>query len=209
MEVVVSLNKPSRFKYQTVGVICDINDLLNEGFDIEGLMYDDNWTVKRFLNGFRFKINERIITLFNMLELDLELLNKKIKNISRTDFKFVLLTYAILKNYKTIIFDHMDLNMSHKDKKKLLNFIRKIKNDELSFIFLSTNMEFLYKVSDHLIIFNEGKIVYDDLIENVYNESIIDSKIIKFINLANNKGANLTYTFDRKELLKDIYRSVM
>jgi len=209
MEVVVSLNKPSRFKYQTVGVIGDINDLLNEGFDIEGLMYDDNWTVKRFLNGFRFKINERIITLFNMLELDLELLNKKIKNISRTDFKFVLLTYAILKNYKTIIFDHMDLNMSHKDKKKLLNFIRKIKNDELSFIFLSTNMEFLYKVSDHLIIFNEGKIVYDDLIENVYNESIIDSKIIKFINLANNRGANLTYTFDRKELLKDIYRSVM
>ena len=209
MEVVVSLNKPSRFKYQTVGVIGDINDLLNEGFDIEGLMYDDNWTVKRFFNGFRFKINERIITLFNMLELDLELLNKKIKNISRTDFKFVLLTYAILKNYKTIIFDHMDLNMSHKDKKKLLNFIRKIKNDELSFIFLSTNMEFLYKVSDHLIIFNEGKIVYDDLIENVYNESIIDSKIIKFINLANNKGANLTYTFDRKELLKDIYRSVM
>ncbi len=209
MEVVVSLNKPSRFKYQTVGVIGDINDLLNEGFDIEGLMYDDNWTVKRFLNGFRFKINERIITLFNMLELDLELLNKKIKNISRTDFKFVLLTYAILKNYKTIIFDHMDLNMSHKDKKKLLNFIRKIKNDELSFIFLSTNMEFLYKVSDHLIIFNEGKIVYDDLIVNVYNESIIDSKIIKFINLANNKGANLTYTFDRKELLKDIYRSVM
>lgn len=209
MEVVVSLNKPSRFKYQTVGVIGDINDLLNEGFDIEGLMYDDNWTVKRFLNGFRFKINERIITLFNMLELDLELLNKKIKNISRTDFKFVLLTYAILKNYKTIIFDHMDLNMSHKDKKKLLNFIRKIKNAELSFIFLSTNMEFLYKVSDHLIIFNEGKIVYDDLIENVYNESIIDSKIIKFINLANNRGANLTYTFDRKELLKDIYRSVM
>lgn len=209
MEVVVSLNKPSRFKYQTVGVIGDINDLLNEGFDIEGLMYDDNWTVKRFLNGFRFKINERIITLFNMLELDLELLNKKIKNISRTDFKFVLLTYAILKNYKTIIFDHMDLNMSHKDKKKLLNFIRKIKNAELSFVFLSTNMEFLYKVSDHLIIFNEGKIVYDDLIENVYNESIIDSKIIKFINLANNKGANLTYTFDRKELLKDIYRSVM
>ena len=209
MEVVVSLNKPSRFKYQTVGVIGDINDLLNEGFDIEGLMYDDNWTVKRFLNGFHFKINERIITLFNMLELDLDLLNKKIKNISKTDFKFVLLTFAILKNYKTIVFDHMDLNISHKDRKKLLSFIRKIKNDELTFIFLSTNMELLYKASDHLIIFDEGKIVYDDLIDDAYNESIIDSKIIKFINLANKKGANLIYTFDRKELLKDIYRSVM
>ena len=54
MEVVVSLNKPSRFKYQTVGVIGDINDLLNEGFDIEGLMYDDNWTVKKIFKWLSF-----------------------------------------------------------------------------------------------------------------------------------------------------------
>ena len=33
-------------------------------------------------------------------------------------------------------------------------------------------------------------------------------EIIKFINLANKKGAELTYTFDSKELLKDIYRGV-
>ncbi len=209
MEVVISNNIPDKFKYQTLGVIGDLNDLLDMDFDIEGIIYDDSWTVKRFLNGFHLKLNNRIESFFLMLELDKKLLNKKINTISKTDLKFVLLIYAMLKNYKTIIFDHMDANMSYKDKKRLLNFIRKIKNDDLNFIFLSKDLEFLYKITNHLIIINDNKIIYDDLIDDAYTLEELDSKIINFIKLANKKGANLIYTFDRKELLKDIYRSVM
>ena len=209
MEVVTSNNIPDKFKYQTLGVIGDLNDLLDMDFDIEGIIYDDSWTVKRFLNGFHLKLNNRIESFFLMLELDKKLLNKKINTISKTDLKFVLLIYAMLKNYKTIIFDHMDANMSYKDKKRLLNFIRKIKNDDLNFIFLSKDLEFLYKITNHLIIINDNKIIYDDLIDDAYTLEELDSKIINFIKLANKKGANLIYTFDRKELLKDIYRSVM
>ena len=209
MEVVISNNIPDKFKYQTLGIIGDLNDLLNMDFDIEGIIYDDSWTVKRFLNGFHLKLNNRIESFFSMLELDKKLLNKKINTISKTDLKFILLIYAMLKNYKTIIFDHMDANMSYKDKKRLLNFIRKIKNDDLNFIFLSKDLEFLYKITNHLIIINDNKIIYDDLIDDAYTLEELDSKIINFIKLANKKGANLIYTFDRKELLKDIYRSVM
>lgn len=209
MEVVISNNIPDKFKYQTLGVIGDLNDLLDMDFDIEGIIYDDSWTVKRFLNGFHLKLNNRIESFFSMLELDKKLLNKKINTISKTDLKFILLIYAMLKNYKTIIFDHMDANMSNKDKKRLLNFIRKIKNDNLNFIFLSKDLEFLYKITNHLIIINDNKIIYDDLIDDAYTLEELDSKIINFIKLANKKGANLIYTFDRKELLKDIYRSVM
>ena len=209
MEVVISNNIPDKFKYQTLGVIGDLNDLLDMNFDIEGIIYDDSWTVKRFLNGFHLKLNNRIESFFLMLELDKKLLNKKINTISKTDLKFVLLIYAMLKNYKTIIFDHMDANMSYKDKKRLLNFIRKIKNDDLNFIFLSKDLEFLYKITNHLIIIKDNKIIYDDLIDDAYTLEEFDFKIINFIKLANKKGANLMYTFDRKELLKDIYRSVM
>lgn len=209
MEVVISNNIPDKFKYQTLGVIGDLNDLLDMDFDIEGIIYDDSWTVKRFLNGFHLKLNNRIESFFSMLELDKKLLNKKINTISKTDLKFVLLIYAMLKNYKTIIFDHMDANMSYKDKKRLLNFIRKIKNDDLNFIFLSKDLEFLYKITNHLIIIKDNKIIYDDLIDDAYTLEELDFKIINFIKLANKKGANLIYTFDRIELLKDIYRSVM
>lgn len=209
MEVVISNNIPDKFKYQTLGVIGDLNDLLDMDFDIEGIIYDDSWTVKRFLNGLHLKLNNRIESFFSMLELDKKLLNKKINIISKTDLKFVLLIYAMLKNYKTIIFDHMDANMSYKDKKRLLNFIRKIKNDDLNFIFLSKDLEFLYKITNHLIIIKDNKIIYDDLIDDAYTLEELDFKIINFIKLANKKGANLIYTFDRKELLKDIYRSVM
>lgn len=207
MEIVISNNIPKRFNYQTLGIIGDINDLLNIGFDIEGIDYNDSWTVKRFLNGYHFKLNNRIETFFNMFDLSTSILNKRIKEISSTDFKFILLIYAMLKNKKVIIFDHIDTNMCLKDRKRLINFVRKVKNDDMSFIFLSNNLEFLYKLNDHLIIFEEGKIIFDDLIDDAYKEQI-DSNIINFINMANKKGANLIYTFDRKELLKDIYRSV-
>lgn len=207
MEIVISNNIPKRFNYQTLGIIGDINDLLNIGFDIEGIDYNDSWTVKRFLNGYHFKLNNRIETFFNMFDLSTSILNKRIKEISSTDFKFILLIYAMLKNKKVIIFDHIDTNMCLKDRKRLINFVRKVKNDDMSFIFLSNNLEFLYKINDHLIIFEEGKIIFDDLIDDAYKEQI-DSNIINFINMANKKGANLIYTFDRKELLKDIYRSV-
>ena len=207
MEIVVSNNIPSEFKYQTLGIIGDINDLLKKDFDIDGIIFDDMWKVRRFLNGYHIKLNNRIESFFNMLELPLNLLNKRINEVSGTDFKFILLIYVMLKNYKTIIFDHIDTNMTLKDKKKLINFVRKVKNDNMNFIFLSSNIEFLYKINDHLIIFDKGKIIYDDLIDDAYED--IDAKIIDFIKMANKKGANLIYTFDRKELLKDIYRSVM
>ena len=82
MEVVISNNIPDKFKYQTLGVIGDLNDLLDMDFDIEGIIYDDSWTVKRFLNGFHLKLNNRIESFFLMLELDKKLLNKKINTIS-------------------------------------------------------------------------------------------------------------------------------
>ena len=78
-----------------------------------------------------------------------------------------------------------------------------------NFIFLSKDLEFLYKITNHLIIIKDNKIIYDDLIDDAYTLEELDFKIINFIKLANKKGANLIYTFDRKELLKDIYRSVM
>lgn len=207
MEVVVSNNISEKFNYQTLGIIGDINNLLDESFDIEGIDYNDCWSVRRFLNGYHFKLNSRIETFFSMLELPMNLLNKKINEISGTDLKFILLIYAMLKNKKTIIFDHIDTNMSLKDRKKLINFVRKVKNNDMNFLFLSTNLEFLYKIVNHLIIFDETRIVFDDLIDDAYKEKI-DSNIINFINMANKRGANLIYTFDRKELLKDIYRSV-
>ena len=47
-----------------------------------------------------------------------------------------------------------------------------------------------------------------DLLTAIKQELVNPPEIINFINLANEKEANLSLTLDHKDLLKDIYRSV-
>ena len=56
-----------------------------------------------------------------------------------------------------------------------------------------------------------NELVYNGKMSSVISENrklIDEPEILRFINLANKRGAKLDLTLDSKELLKDIYRSV-
>lgn len=212
MEVVYTEKIPSTFNYQgVVGLIGDLHDLEKLGFNIEGIVYDDNWTVKRFLNGLHFKLNVRIESLFNYLELDMSYLNVKIKDLSKTNFKYVLLAYLLLNNKKLIIFDYFDVGLIYKEQKKLIKIIHNLANEGFKMIVISKDLVFLNQVVDTLLIIKNDKIIYDKSMKEIFKEDKLDidmPEIIKFIKLAKKKSKKIDYTFDSLELLKDIYRSV-
>ncbi len=212
MEVVYTKDYPTNFNYQgIVGLIGDLHDLEKSGFDIEGIVYNDNWTVKRFLNGWHFKLNMRIESLFNYLELDMSYLNVKIKDLSKTNFKYVLLAYLLLNNKKVIIFDYFDVGLIYKEQKKLVKIMHNLANDGIKIIVISRDLVFLNQMVDTLLIVKNGDIVFDRSMKELFNEEKLDldmPEIIKFIKLAKKKDNNINYTFDSLELLKDIYRSV-
>lgn len=212
MEIVYTNTMHTYIKENEItGVYGDLIDLVKLGVDVEGIIYDDEWTVQRFLNGIRLNVSSRVHSIFSYLDLDKKLLKKKIKDLSKTDFKFVLLSYLLINNKKIIIFDYFDVGLSYKDQKKLVRIIRTLKNDGISILVISKNLVFLDQIVSSMLVMNEGKVLYDgsmlDLIKD--NNKLIDEpEILKFINMANKKGAKLDYTLDSKELLKDIYRSV-
>lgn len=211
MEVVYVKDIPDTFKYDgVVGLIGDLHDLEKMSFAIEGITYDDNWTVKRFLNGWKPKLNVRIESLFNYLELDMSYLNVKIKDLSKTNFKYVLLVYLLLNNKKIIIFDYFDVGLIYKEQKKLIRIIHNLASEGFKIIIISKDLVFLSQVIDTLLIIKDGNIIYDKSMKNLFDEDIdIDMpEIIKFIHMAKKKDKNISYTFDSLELLKDIYRSV-
>ena len=212
MEVVYSKDIPSTFDYQgIVGLVGDLHDLEKFGFDIDGIVYNDNWTVKRFLNGLHLKLNVRIESLFNYLELDMSYLNVKIKDLSKTNFKYVLLAYLLLNNKKIIIFDYFDVGLIYKEQKKLVKIINNLANEGFKMIVISKDLVFLNQVIDTLLIIKNDKIIYDKSMKELFKEEKLDidmPEIIKFIKLAKKKNKKIDYTFDSLELLKDIYRSV-
>lgn len=210
MEIVFTKDCPEIFSENKInGFYGDVVDLLKMGYDIDGIIYDDRWTVKKLLNRMSFKNAKRIDSIFNYLDLDMSLLSKKVYDLSQRDFKFILLAKALIENRNNIIFDFFDVGLTYKDKKKVVKIMRTLKHDGKTIIVISKDLVFMNQIVDSIHVVNEGEIVYNGQLNELFKSDLVEEPdIIKFIKLANKKNAKLDYTLDSKELLKDIYRSV-
>lgn len=192
------------------GFYGDVLDLLNLGFEIDGIVYDEAWSVSRFLKGHKvFGLDSRIDAIFKYLDIDTSLKNVKLGHLSKTDFKFILLAKVLLLNENNIVFDYFDVGLTSKEQKRLIKIIKMLKKDGKTVVIISNNLVFMSSVIDHVVIINNGSIFYEGNLDDLIKlRDVPDTEIIKFIKLANKSGAHLNYTLDSKELLKDIYRSV-
>ena len=192
------------------GFYGDVLDLLNLGFEIDGIVYDEAWSVSRFLKGHKvFGLDSRIDAIFKYLDIDTSLKNVKLGHLSKTDFKFILLAKVLLLNENNIVFDYFDVGLTSKEQKRLIKIIKMLKKDGKTVVIISNNLVFMSSVIDHVVIINNGSIFYEGNLDDLIKlRDVPDTEIIKFIKLANKSGANLNYTLDSKELRKDIYRSV-
>lgn len=209
MEIMFSNKSFDLFNKNSItGIYGDKVDLINLGIDFEGIDYDDEWTVKRFLNGYKFKIDDNILELFSELEISYSLLKRKIKDLSKGQFKLILLVYILLNKKNIVVLDYFDKGLSYKYKKRIINYLKSKYSGIL--VVISNDLVFLNMLVKNLIVFIDGKIVFNDEISKIYKTRIkIDyPEIVKFIRLANKSKAKLSYTVETRELLKDIYRSV-
>ena len=209
MEIMYTNKSSELIKKNTItGIYGDKIDLIKHGLEFDGIEYDDEWTVKRFLNGYKLKIDDRILDIFSELEISYSLLKRKIKTLSKTQLKLILLTYSFLNRRNILVLDYFDKGLSFKVKKRIINFLKT--RYKSSIIVISNDIVFLDILCSYLIVFENEKIVFNDEFKNIYKSrvSVEFPEIIKFIRLANKSNAKLSYTVDNKELLKDIYRSV-
>lgn len=209
MEIMYTNKSSELIKKNTItGIYGDKIDLIKHGLEFDGIEYDDEWTVKRFLNGYKLKIDNRIVDIFSELEISYSLLKRKIKTLSKCQFKLILLVYVVLNKKNIIVLDYFDKGLSFKYKKRIINFLKTKYSG--SILVISNDLVFLDLLCSYLIVFENNSIVFNDELKNIYKSrvKIEYPEIIKFIRLANKSNAKLSYTVDNKELLKDIYRSV-
>ena len=183
-------------------------NLINLGYEFNGIIYDDEWTVKRFLNGYKIQMDDIIFKLFGELEISVGLLKRKIKELSKGQFKLVLLVYSLINKREVLIFDYFDKGLSFKYKKRIINYLKTKYDGKL--VFISNDFVFLNMLSKNIIIFKNNEIIFNGEFNKLYksNLNLNYPHIIKFIKECNLKGAKLSYTIESHELLKDIYRSV-
>lgn len=212
MEVVYTKDVDNfEFNKSLVTVYGDILDLMEMGIDIEGVEYDDEWTGKRFLREYSLKAKMRLRSVLNYLNFDEKYLNEKIKNLSKVNFKYLMLAYLLIKNKNIIIFDHFDVGLAYNEQKRFVRLLNNLSGLDKKIIVISHDLVFLSQVSNELIVLDKGNIIYNGILNDIFKENykeLDEPEIIHFIKMANKRGAELSYTCDSKELLKDIYRSV-
>ena len=210
MEIVYAKEIPNKFKSNITGVYGDLLDLNIFKMDTIGIKYDDEWKVSKFLNGGHLRFNKRIYDIFAFLDLDTSILKYKIKDISKVNLKYVFLTYILLNNIDIIIFDHIEVGMSYKEVRHVKQIIKELAKSNKKIIVITKDILFMNNLVEEIRVIEKKKEVYKGTISDLLESDIKfeEPKIVRFINMANKKGADLKMTLDHKELMKDIYRSV-
>ncbi len=185
-----------------IGLVGEYEDLISLVNNIEYIDLNVNSKVKHYL--------KESINLLEKFSLHNDIINKKISDLSSTEFKIISLIKIIELNPELIILNNFEIGINEK---YLNNFVRFLKNINaergIKIIVLSNKIPFLNKMTKTIIIMKKGIIKYQgDLLNSILQGLLPKPEIIKFIELANKKKAGLAYTLDEKELLKDIYRSV-
>ena len=206
MEVMFYRDPNNFLKKRITAIFKDKNDLIKKGITFEGITYDDEWSVKYFLDYDKnlLKINE----IIKDLEINSLVLNMRLKRLSSGYLKLILLIYSIINKKDNIVLDYFDKSLSFKYKRNIINYLKV--NYKGNLIVISNDLVFLNMISNNIIVFKNNKIVFNNSFNNLYKSDVkIDyPTIIEFIKLANKGEAKLSYTVDSMELLKDIYRSV-
>ena len=169
------------------------------------------------LKYFKYKLNKKNIRISEALKLvglNEEYLKRKIDSLNISEKKKVSLASILIFNPGVIILEEPSIFLNYRDNEKLIKLIKLLKDKyNKPIILISKDTNLSYKVSDEIILLNKGSIVYAGNKSILEDEKVLNNinvdvpEIVKFINISNKFDANLTYTSNILDLIKEVYRN--
>lgn len=169
------------------------------------------------LKYFKYKLNKKNIRISEALKLvglNEEYLKRRIDSLNISEKKKVSLASILIFNPGVIILEEHSIFLNYRDNEKLIKLIKLLKDKyNKTIILISKDTNLSYKVSDEIILLNKGSIVYAGNKSILEDEKVLNNinvdvpEIVKFINISNKFDANLTYTSNILDLIKEVYRN--
>lgn len=159
----------------------------------------------------RFNNKEKIINqALDMLEINKNILDKDINDLSSGEQEIIAIITSFILNPKVLVLDEPTVNLDNKTEKKLIRFLKKISKDyNKTIIIISNNIEFAYKISDEILLLNNGRLTNKINYQTLSRSKMEKPKILEFINyVKKEKNIKLKETNNINELIKDITNNV-
>ena len=169
------------------------------------------------LKYFKYKLNKKNIRISEALKLvglNDEYLKRRIDSLNISEKKKVSLASILIFNPGVIILEEPSIFLNYRDNEKLIKLVKLLKDKyNKTIILISKDTNLSYKVSDEIILLNKGSMVYAGNKSILEDEKVLNNinvdvpEIVKFINISNKFDANLTYTSNILDLIKEVYRN--
>ena len=156
-----------------------------------------------------------LITLLELFELKESFMDRKIDSLSNTEKVYLNIIRNTLLAKAKIYFKDIFLYLDHIDKKRVINYLDYLKQNEYFIIISSSNVDDLYKLGEQSIIFYEQFFKYDKT-DKIYTDvqKLLDNNItvptlcLITYKAKKEKDVKLFYRKDVRDTIKDIYKHV-
>lgn len=161
-------------------------------------------------------IEKRIRDSLKMVGLGEEYINRNPFTLSNGEKRKVAIASILAFNPDVLIFDEPTIGLDSISKKNLIQLFRNLKSKyKKTIIIVSHDNELIHKISDHIYVLNDGKIILEGDKYSVFkNEKVLKECGIKvpneieFSNLVYKKtGIKIGYRDDINDIIKDVYRN--
>ena len=158
----------------------------------------------------------KVKEVIKIVGLKEDILNKNLNDLTSGEKRLVAIASILVYNPTVILFDEPTIGLDSKNKKKIINIIKNLKNRYGKTILIASHeIDLLYELCDNIIVLFNGDIVlYGDPYSVFDEEDIINSsgisipKVLLFERLAKNKNIKLLRTNNINDLIKEVYRNV-
>ena len=99
----------------------------------------------------------RSVDLISRLKIDIHQVTKRVKELSGGQQQSVAIARVIAFNARLIIMDEPTANLGIKEVGRLLDLIRRLREEGISIIFISHRMDDIFSVGDRVIVLKRGK----------------------------------------------------
>ena len=100
---------------------------------------------------------DRSYELISKLKIDVHRVTKRVKELSGGQQQSVAIARVIAFDAKLIIMDEPTANLGIKEVDRLLDLIRRLKDQGISVIFISHRLDDIFSVGDRVIVLKRGK----------------------------------------------------
>lgn len=166
---------------------------------------------------FKYKLNKQSIRIqeaLTLVGLTEDYLYKEVNSLSLNEKKRLSIASSLIFNPSIIVLEEPIMFLTYKDKEKLIKLIHTLKTKyKKTIIIITKDTNLSYEVSDEVLLFSDGELVGCGGKELLTQDKLISKikcdipEIVKFINVSNKMNANLTYTSNILDLIKEVYRN--